>query len=180
MNRLLRHFAVFSFVAVPCLVEAQVTAPDAELRLVADGYSFTEGPTTERVGKRVLHRSTQRPYRPFRLRDRARRQPGCSHRVGATGCTSSHPIASSPARTRTMNLWSHRRQHQKQHQVLAAGIEGRRFGGPNDCWVDRDGSDLLHGPFYKRPYWTQQFSDDHSAGRCIVCRPPGRIDASAR
>jgi hypothetical protein len=39
-----------SLVAVPSLSAAEVTSPGAELQLVADGYSFTEGPTADEVG----------------------------------------------------------------------------------------------------------------------------------
>jgi gluconolactonase len=48
--------------------------------------------------------------------------------------------------------------------VLAKDFQGRRFGGPNDCWVDQDGSIYVTDPLYKRPYWTQTFPNDHPRG----------------
>ncbi len=162
MNRLLRHFAVLSLVAVPCLVEAQVTAADAELRLVADGYSFTEGPATDESGNvyftdqpndRIVHFDFATGKATTWLQPSGRSN-------GLFFVAPDRIIACADANN---ELWSID-VNTKQHQVLAAGTDGRRFGGPNDCWVDRDGSIYFTDPLYKRPYWTQQFSDDHPRG----------------
>ena len=140
----------------------QVTSPDAKLELVAEGYKFTEGPTADNAGNVYF---TDQPNDRIVFYDFASgkattwMQP-CGRSNGLYFVGNQQLIACADANN---ELWSIDTKS-KQHQVLANEFEGRRLGGPNDCWVDRDGAVYFTDPLYKRPYWTQSFEDDHPRG----------------
>lgn len=150
------------FLAICGVAEAQVIGPHAELKLVGDGFTFTEGPTTDEAGDVYF---TDQPNDRIVRYDFATAETttwlepsGRSN--GLYFVAPDRIIACADA---SNELWSIDLKT-KQHQVLASGIDGRRFGGPNDCWVDRDGSIYFTDPLYKRPYWSQEFASDHPRG----------------
>ena len=48
----------------------------------------------------------------------------------------------------------------KSHKVIAQGKSSRRFNGPNDCWVNSNGSVYFTDPLYKREYWKHEAPKD--------------------
>ena len=164
MYLLIRLLVLSSLVALPSLFAADVTAPGAELKLVAEGYSFTEGPTADEAGNVYF---TDQPNDRIVRYDFATgkattwMQP-CGRSNGLFFVKPDRIIACADANN---ELWSIDIKT-KQHKLLVDGFEGRRLGGPNDCWVDGDGAIYFTDPLYKRPYWTkeQTFPDNHPRG----------------
>ncbi len=162
MNRLLQLLLFPCLMTVPSLAVADVTAPGAQLKLVGDGYQFTEGPTADEAGNvyftdqpndRIIHFDFGSGKATTWMQPSGRSN-------GLFFVAPDRMIACADANN---ELWSIDIQT-KEHKVLAGGFGGRRLGGPNDCWVDRDGSIYFTDPLYKRPYWTQTFADDHPRG----------------
>ncbi len=158
-----------SFVASFCLLPsradaAEVTAPGAELVLVGEGYKFTEGPTSDAKGNVYF---TDQPndrivHYDFGSGEAKTWMQPCGRSNGLFFVAPDRLIACADANN---ELWSIHLDT-KKHEVLVDGFDGRRFGGPNDCWVDRDGAIYFTDPLYRRPYWTesQSFADDHPRG----------------
>ena len=162
MPRFAQILLIPSLFLVAATAQAQIVAPGAELKLVADGYKFTEGPTADDAGNvyftdqpndRIIH------YDFASGKATTWMQP-CGRSNGLFLVSPDRLIACADADN---ELWAIDVKS-KQHQLLAKGFEGRSFGGPNDCWVDRDGAIYFSDPLYKRPYWTQSFQDDHPRG----------------
>jgi gluconolactonase len=45
-----------------------------------------------------------------------------------------------------------------QHKVLLKEFEGTKLNGPNDVWVDRNGTIYFTDPYYQRPWWDHKKS----------------------
>lgn len=148
--------------ATPALAQSKVTAEGAELRLVSDGYKFTEGPTADQTGNVYF---TDQPndrivYFDFDTGQASTWMQPSGRSNGLYFVDSSRMIACADENN---ELWAINTKTKETTQ-LAHMFQSRRFGGPNDCWVDRDGSIYFTDPLYKRPYWTQTFADNHPRG----------------
>ncbi len=71
------------------------------------------------------------------------------------------------------NLWACADEHNemwiigmdKEVQVLLNSYEGGRLNGPNDVWLAPDGSAFFSDPFYKRPWWEHDTTQQD--GQCV-------------
>lgn len=54
---------------------------------------------------------------------------------------------------------------EKEVQVLLDSYEGGKLNGPNDVWVAPDGSAFFSDPFYKRPWWDRDTTQQD--GQCV-------------
>jgi gluconolactonase len=147
---------------IPVPARAQVRVVQAQLEIIAEGYRFAEGPTADDNGNVYF---TDQPNDRIVFYDFASGEvttwlEPCGRSNGLFFVSPDKLIACADANN---ELWSIDTKS-KQHKVLAKEYQGRRFGGPNDCWVDRNGSIYFTDPLYKRPYWTQSFEDDHPRG----------------
>lgn len=68
MRRLAEIFWIHSLFMIATTAHGQIAAPGAELKLVADGYKFTEGPTADDLGNvyftdqpndRIIHKESR-------------------------------------------------------------------------------------------------------------------------
>lgn len=46
-----------------------------------------------------------------------------------------------------------------KHRVLFEGFEGKRLNGPNDVWIDGNGTMYFSDPYYQRPWWSHKQSE---------------------
>ena len=154
---------------IPFLLTATIAhgqipiAPDAELKLVADAYQFTEGPASDAKGNvyftdqpndRILKwaaatgkvetfmQPTGRSNGPYF--DRAELLISCADEKG--------------------QLWSIDPETKKT-TVLLDQFDQKLFNGPNDVWVDPAGGMYFTDPFYKRPYWQDREKPDQEIQR---------------
>ena len=141
---------------------ATFLAPADALQKVATGYKFTEGPTADADGNVYF---TDQPNDQI------------LHHNFATGQTQ---VFAKPAgrsnglyfdgRGRLIacaddknELWAFDVQN-KQHQVLVSPSDELSLTGPNDCWVDRDGTIYFTDPLYQRPWWPSKRDPKHRRG----------------
>ena len=163
--RLLGLIVVSSLLAVSATrlhAQSPVIAEDAKLITVGDGYKFTEGPTADSDGNVYF---TDQPNDRIVRYDFASGELSdwlspCGRSNGLYFVAPDRIIACADAGNQ---LWSINRSD-KSHDVLVAKTEGRRFNGPNDCWVDDQGAIYFTDPLYKRPYWTQVIPGDSPRG----------------
>lgn len=138
-------------------------APGAELELVSDGYSFTEGPAADAKGNVYF---TDQPN------DRILKWSVADGKV---------TTFMQPAR-RSNGLYFDRNEQliacadqdgelvridpeTKMVTVLLDHFDKKLFNGPNDVWVRPDGGMFFTDPFYKRPYWEGREKPDQEKQR---------------
>jgi len=133
-------------------VSAQIIEPGAELQLVADHFSFTEGPAADKDGNVFF---TDQP----------------NNRIWKYGADGTLALFLEPAgRANGLyfdpagfliacadehnQLW--RIGMDKQVQKLAVSYRDSLFNGPNDVWVAPSGHIYFTDPYYQRDYWTRK------------------------
>ncbi|HRS09463.1 MAG TPA: SMP-30/gluconolactonase/LRE family protein [Sedimentisphaerales bacterium] len=126
-----------------------VTAPGAKVKLLADGFQFTEGPAADREGNVFF---TDQPN------DRI-----CKWSVDGKLTDFMKPCGRSNGLffDKDGNLWACADMDNELWMIDPQGhvtIFVRRFddkllNGPNDLWIAPDGGIYFTDPLYKRPYW---------------------------
>ena len=158
------------FLAISCfliattapIARAQIVNPEAELVLISDQFKFTEGPTPDEQGNVLFtdQPNDQIVRYDFKTNAVSTWMKPAGRSNGLFYVNESRLIACADNQN---ELWEIN-PTSKEKRVLAKTYQGRNFGGPNDCWVDRDGTVYFTDPLYKRPYWTQNIPDDHPRG----------------
>lgn len=129
--------------------QSPVIADGAELKLVSDRFSFTEGPAADTEGNIYF---TDQPNNDIWVyttdgelelfMDEAGRANGLF--VAQNG----NILACADEKS---ELWSITMD--KEVTVLVDGFEGKRLNGPNDLWQDPKGGIYFTDPYYQREYW---------------------------
>lgn len=142
--------------------QQQVTAPNAELKLVGDGFKFTEGPTADSDGNVLFtdQPNDQIVHFDFATGKTSTWLKPCGRSNGLYFVAPDRLIACADEKN---ELWMINVETKKR-SVLQRDVDGRRFGGPNDCWVDSNGSIYFTDPLYNRPYWAKKLPKDHPRG----------------
>lgn len=138
-------------------------APGAELKLVADGFKFTEGPAADSSGNvyftdqpndRILKWDCKTgKVEPFL-------QP-CGRANGLFFTPDGKLVACADEKSE-LHLIDTRT---KKVTVLLKSFDGKLFNGPNDAWVDPKGGIHFTDPFYKRPYWQDRENPEQESQR---------------
>lgn len=154
MNRKI-YFILALSIMVGHLSLAQVVAPGAKLKLVADGFSFTEGPAADGNGNVFF---TDQP----------------NNRIWRYGTNGNLAIFMEPAgranglyvdqqgyliacADEQYELW--RIGMDKKVEKLAVNYRDSLFNGPNDVWVSPQGNIYFTDPYYQRNYWSRTSPD---------------------
>lgn len=125
---------------------------DAKVTLVADGFKFTEGPTvnsdgevffTDQPNDRIVKWGTDGKVADF-LKPAGRSN-------GMYFAPNGLLIACADEANQMWEISS-----DGKHRVLFEGFEGRNLNGPNDVWIDANGSMYFTDPYYQRPWWSHQ------------------------
>lgn len=157
-------------------VAQSVTAPDAKLRLLSKEYSFTEGPIADSSGDVFFtDQPNDRIVRySFADDELADWMKPCGRSNGLYFVGPNRLIACADANN---ELWDINIAD-KSHKILAKDNSGGPFNGPNDCWVNSDGSIYFTDPLYKRPYWKHEIPEDNPRGVYRVS-PEGKLEKVA-
>lgn len=125
--------------------------PGAELKKLADGFSFTEGPASDKDGNvyftdqpnnKILKWSVNGELSVF-MADSGRAN---GLYIGRDGDIYSCSDAEN-------ELW--RIDAQGKYKVLVNNFGGKKLNGPNDLWIAPNGGIYFTDPLYGRPYWTR-------------------------
>jgi len=137
--------------SVNCQQKVDLIASGAEVKLLADGFSFTEGPAVDKYGNiyftdqpndRILIWSIENGLSVF-LENAGRANGMYFDREG-------NLITCSDMNNQ---LWSI--SMDKVHSVLVDGYKEKKLNGPNDVWIHPAGGIYFTDPLYKRDYWTR-------------------------
>ena len=142
--------AVIALTGGPAFAFDDLRAPGAQVEKMADGFSFTEGPTADAAGNvfftdqpndRILEWSVDGKLTTV-LQPAGRSNGMYFDRDGSL-------IACADEKN---ELWSIGKDGKAR--VIWKEHEHKKLNGPNDVWVHPSGSLYFTDPFYKRPWWT--------------------------
>ncbi len=149
-----RHIATFAvwFVLFAQFCAAQV-APDAQLQLVADHFSFTEGPAVDAQGNVFF---TDQPNNRIWKYDTEGNLSVFMENAGrSNGLYFDNEGFLIACADEQYELW--RISMEGQVEKLAVNYLDSAFNGPNDVWVSpTTGLIYFTDPYYQRNYWTRK------------------------
>ncbi|MGM0579389.1 MAG: SMP-30/gluconolactonase/LRE family protein [Bacteroidota bacterium] len=148
------HVLIFSaFLFFGCDQQPKLPiSENAEIFKVADGFSFTEGPTADSLGNvyftdqpnnRIYKYSIDEELSVFT--DSAGRSNGLyiDHNQNLWACADGKN-----------QLWKFSLDGEKEIILNPSGDVV--FNGPNDVWVHKNGNIYFTDPIYQRPYWENE------------------------
>ncbi len=147
--------------------------PDDKVELVSDQFQFTEGPTvdgegnvffTDQPNNRIVLWKTDGTVSDFL-------QPS-GRSNGMYFAPDGLLIACADEANQMWEISA-----DGTHKVLFEGFEGKRLNGPNDVWVDTNGTIYFTDPYYQRPWWQHKKSEQKKqsvykvdrSGSNIIC-----------
>ncbi|MHB8637468.1 MAG: SMP-30/gluconolactonase/LRE family protein [Fimbriimonadaceae bacterium] len=146
---MLTNCAVIAFLTTMTGLNPTIVAPGATLKKIQDGFSFTEGPATDREGNvyftdqpndRIVKWSIDGAIADW-LKPCGRSNGMCFDAKGdLITCADEHN-----------QVWSI--SPDKKVTVLVKEFGGRLLNGPNDVWIRPDGGMYFTDPLYARDYW---------------------------
>ena len=145
----------------PLSVVAQITGASdfvedgAELRRVATGFAFTEGPAAARDGS--IFFTDQPNNRIMRWEPNGEVGVYLEDAGRANGLYVDDDGNLLACADENGQLW--RISPAKEIEVLLADPDGRQLNGPNDLWLAADGGIYFTDPYYQRDYWTRSEAD---------------------
>ena len=128
-----------------------VRQDDAQARLLADGFKFTEGPIADQKGNvyftdqpndRIMLWTVEGQLETFL-------QPA-GRANGLYFDLQGNLLACADEKNQLWEITPAR-----EISVLVKDFEGKLLNGPNDLWVDPNGGVYFTDPFYKRDYWNR-------------------------
>ena len=147
--------------------EKALIAKDAKPIRLADGFSFTEGPAcdpegniffTDQPNNKIFKWSTDNKLSLFAENYGRANGMYFDRKGNLISCSDEQD-----------ELWSI--SPDKKVKVLIKDFEGKKLNGPNDLWIAPNGGIYLTDPFYKRPWWDHQLSEQ--PGEYVYYLAPG-------
>lgn len=132
-------------------VMAQVVAPGAALKMVANGFRFTEGPAADRYGNVFF--TDQPNNRIWRYGTNGNLSIFMEPAGRANGLYVDHQGYLIACADEQYELW--RIGMDRKVEKLAMHYQDSLFNGPNDTWVSPTGVIYFTDPYYQRDYWSR-------------------------
>jgi len=142
-------------------------AKGAKPEKLAGGFSFTEGPAcdsqgnvffTDQPNNKIFKWSTDNKLSLFEENYGRANGMYFDHQGNLISCSDEKN-----------ELWSI--APDGKVKVLVKDFEGKKLNGPNDLWIAPNGGIYLTDPFYKRPWWDHQTSEQD--GEHVYYLAPG-------
>jgi len=149
------YLAVVLSIALAPWCFAQVVAPGAEMKLVADGFSFTEGPAADQYGNVFF--TDQPNNRIWRYGTNGNLAIFMEPAGRANGMYIDHQGHLIACADDQYELW--RIGMDRNVEKLAVNYRDSLFNGPNDVWVSPTGVIYFTDPYYQRSYWSRTTPD---------------------
>ncbi|MEH6659896.1 SMP-30/gluconolactonase/LRE family protein [Leeuwenhoekiella marinoflava] len=144
-------------------------------RLLADSFSFTEGPAADAEGH--VYFTDQPNDRIYKWDAQEGTLSVFMESAGrANGLYFDHDGNLLAAADNKSELW--KITTDKTVQVLLTDFEGKRFNGPNDIWIAPDATIYFTDPYYQRDYW-QRSEKDIDAERVYALSTNGTVRIAA-
>ena len=143
--------ALFTFlIAQPLLAqESGIIADGAELTLISDRFSFTEGPATDEEGN--VYFTDQPNDHIWKYSIDGELTLFMDETGRSNGMYFDHDGNLLTCADLNGEIWSI--TPEKEVTVLVDNFNGKQLNGPNDLWVDPKGGIYFTDPYYQRDYW---------------------------
>jgi gluconolactonase len=162
-------FLVLNVVAV---ATASPVAPGSELRQLAEGFGFTEGPTADTEGN--IYFSDQPNNRIHRWDTHGVLTTFLEPAGRANGLYWDHSGKLWACADEANELWRID-PLTRAHEVMVRGHEGKALNGPNDLWVHPSGGVYFTDPYFQRPYWKRGPSEQDGQHVYFLPIPNGPV-----
>ncbi len=143
--------ALFTFlIAQPLLAqESGIIADGAELTLISDRFSFTEGPATDEDGN--VYFTDQPNDHIWKYSIDGELTLFMDETGRSNGMYFDHDGNLLTCADLNGEIWSI--SPDKEVTVLVDNFNNKQLNGPNDLWVDPKGGIYFTDPYYQRDYW---------------------------
>lgn len=132
--------------------ENHIIAQHAEVKLVADGFRFTEGPAVDKDGNVYFTDQPNNLILKWSVDDE--KLSVFSENTGrANGLYFDKKGCLLSCSDMDNEIWKF--DTEGNHIVLITNYDGKKLNGPNDLWVCPDGGIYFTDPLYQRDYWTR-------------------------
>ncbi len=127
----------------------QVTADQAEMTKLADGFSFTEGPAADTEGNVYFTDQPNNKILIWTIDGQLIVFLDSSQRSNGLFFDSDGDLLScADEQNRLVSI-----DMDGNFTILVDNYEGKRLNAPNDLWPDPKGGIYFTDPFYQRPWW---------------------------
>ncbi len=141
---------IIFFMARPLLAqESGIIADGAELTLISDRFSFTEGPATDEDGN--VYFTDQPNDHIWKYSIDGELTLFMDETGRSNGMYFDHDGNLLTCADLNGEIWSI--SPDKEVTVLVDNFNGKQLNGPNDLWVDPKGGIYFTDPYYQRDYW---------------------------
>lgn len=141
--------------AIQALDSISVIQPGAAVVQVAKQFIFTEGPAVDKKGNVYF---TDQPNDKIWKYDTDGKLSVFMDKTGrANGLYFDKKGLLVACADEKNQLWSI--DAGKKVTVLLDGLNGHRFNGPNDLWINKSGGIYFTDPYYQRDYWERKKPD---------------------
>jgi len=182
----MKHFSeikfltiVFLFLSLPAFNQVSAQSPDAptvvvagaQLRLVSNQFTFTEGPAADKQGN--IFFTDQPNDKIWKYDINGKLSLFMDHTGRSNGLyfdKKGNLIACADEKN---ELWSISKKGKVT--VLLKDFKGHRLNGPNDLWIDSKGGIYFTDPYYQRSYWKRTKPDID--GQNVYYLPKGKKEA---
>jgi len=145
----LTFFALFLISNFSLKAQSPVIADGAELNLVSNQFSFTEGPAADSEGNVYFTDQPNNDIWIYTIDGELNKFMDESGRSnGLYFAENGDLLACADANNELWSISPH-----MVVEVLVDGYEGKRLNGPNDLWPDPNGGIYFTDPYYQREYW---------------------------
>lgn len=147
----------FAFQGTPAAADSlSVVAPGATPQRVSDQFKFTEGPAVDKRGNVFF---TDQPNDKIWKWDTDGNLTEFMAKTGrSNGLYFDKKGVLLACADEKNELWAIDPKSKKV-TVLLTDLDGKKFNGPNDLWIDPKGNVYFTDPFYPRDYWTRKKPD---------------------
>lgn len=150
MKRSILLIFVFTFLFhITVRAQSPVIAEGAELTLVSDQFSFTEGPAADSEGNIYFTDQPNNDIWIYTIEGELEKFMDESGRSNGLYFADDGNLLS--CADNENELWSI--TPDKEVSVLVDSYNGKRLNGPNDLWPDPKGGIYFTDPYYQREYW---------------------------
>jgi gluconolactonase len=151
LSRLIFLFCFIPFIFSQPLnaQESGIIADGAELTLISDRFSFTEGPATDEEGN--VYFTDQPNDHIWKFSIDGELTLFMDETGRANGMYFDHDGNLLTCSDLNGEIWSI--TPDKEVTVLVDNFNGKQLNGPNDLWIDPKGGIYFTDPYYQRNYW---------------------------
>ncbi len=148
---------------------SKLVSPNAELKLISNQFTFTEGPATDKAGNVFF---TDQPNNKIWKYDTKGKLSVFMDKSGrSNGMYFDKKGKLISCADEIDQLWSID-PSSGAHTVLVTNYKGQRLNGPNDVWVHPNGNIYITDPYYQRDWWNRTKPDIQ--GEKVYCLPKGK------